>query len=140
MPFSGESRPTDSTSGGSAGSPTGSGSSTAARDHAHLARAELARRLGERVRGADREPRAARARAPRQAAHPPRQLDVGPQSCTTNGLPVASATAPAGSQCACTRSASRAARRAACANEPSIAGTSAAFHGERCRLPITPAP
>ena len=63
-----------------------------------------------------------------------------PQSCTTNGLPVASATAPEGSQCACTRSASRAARRAARANEAIIAGTSASFHGARFRFPSTPEP
>ena len=63
-----------------------------------------------------------------------------PQSWTTNGFPVEPATKPAGSQCAWTRSASRAARRAARANETSIAGTNSASQGRRRRFPTTPWP
>ena len=139
MPFSGESRPTYSTSGGSAGSPTCSGSSTALgitrTSRAPSSRAASASAFEAQIVSRARE--STRRASPRIRRASSTSV---PQSCTTNGFPVASATAPEGSQCACTRSASRAARRAACANEPSIAGTSAAFHGERLRLPITPEP
>jgi len=91
-----------------------------ARDHAHLAGAERAGVGGERVRRGDHEPRATEDRPsePRRAA---RELDVVPHTWTTYGLPSVAATAPAPSQCACTRSASRAARAAARRNARSIA-------------------
>ena len=117
MPFSAESRPTNSTSGGSAGSPTCSGSSTALgitrTSPAPSSRAASASAFEAQID----EPRP-RKHAPREDTRVRRASSTSvPQSCTTNGLPVASATAPEGSQCACTRSASRDARRAARANE-----------------------
>ena len=50
-----------------------------------------------------------------------------PHICRTYGLPVARAAIAEGIQCAWTRSASRAARRAATANAPRKGGTSASF-------------
>ena len=57
-----------------------------ARDHAHLARAELARRVGEGLRGRDRQPRAAQER-PEEPRRPPRELDVGAPELDDERLP-----------------------------------------------------
>ena len=86
-PSPGESRPTNSTSGGSAGSPTcraarprsGSRAPRARRARAPPRRARSRRRSRAEPGGA----RAARARARRASS------TSVPQSCTTNGLPVA---------------------------------------------------
>ena len=91
-----------------------SGIVDAARDHAHVARAELG---APRRRGADDaqidEPRA-RARPGARATGPAaRARRRSPTPGATNGFPVASAASADGIQCAWTRSASRAARRAA---------------------------
>ena len=86
MPFSGERRPTKRTCGGSSGSPTDSGISTAARDDPHLARAELARRAREVLGGDDREPRPPQQR-PEEPRRAPRQLDVGPPELDDERLP-----------------------------------------------------
>ncbi len=51
-----------------------------------------------------------------------------PHSCTTSGLRVARPANPDGSQCACTTSASRAARRAARANESKNSGSRSTRH------------
>ncbi len=112
MPFSGERRPTKSTCGGSSGSPTDVGDLDAARDDPHLARAELPGRLGQVLGGDDREPRPPQQRA-EEPGRLPRQLDVRAPELNTYGFPVLSAASADGSQCAWTRSASRAARRAA---------------------------
>ena len=60
-----------------------------------------------------------------------------PCSVTTNGRPEKRATAAVSSQCACTRSAPRAARRTACSIESSISG---AAHGRRRRFAAIPPP
>ena len=139
MPFSGERRPTKSTCGGSSGSPTPPGSR---------------RRSGSRAPRARRARRAASARTPTRAITSRARRRIGrkshgarrasstsvPQSWTTNGLPVASAAKPGGSQCAWTRSASRAARRAARAKRTRKTGRSSASHGRRRRLPTIPCP
>ena len=58
----------------------------AARDHAHLARAELARRVGEGLRGDDHEPRAAQDR-PDEPRRAPGELDVGAPELDDERLP-----------------------------------------------------
>ena len=62
-----------------------------------------------------------------------------PHTCSTYGFPVARAAIADGIQCACTRSASRAATRAARAYAARNAGTSASFHGAPRRFWAMPA-
>ena len=125
MPFSGESRPTKRTCGGSSGSPTSSGIATTGSG----SRARRARRArGPRRRGT-RTRAIATPRAPQQRAREPGQRAARarrpcPRAARRTACRVASATSADGSQCACTRSASRAARRAARANATRNAGSS----------------
>ena len=134
---------------------------TAARRMQHLGRvgllADLGRELGaardrrvsaapsaraallQRARGADDHACTAQDAA-REARSVARKLDVRAPELHEERLSVAIATAPDGSQWACTRSASRLARRAARAKFARNAGTSAARQGCRLRLPMTPAP
>ena len=63
-----------------------------------------------------------------------------PQTWSTNGFPVASAAIPDGIQCACTRSASRAARRAARAYAARNAGSASTSHGCARRFWTIPPP
>ena len=58
----------------------------AARDDAHLAGAQLPRRVGQRLRGDDREPRAAQQR-PEEPWRLPRQLDVRAPELDDERLP-----------------------------------------------------
>ena len=112
----------------------------AVRDHAHVAGAERAGRVGEERRGGDDE-RARGARAAARATAPRRASSTSvPHTCSTNGFPVASAASADGIQWACTTSAPRAARRAARANEPGRAGRSSDEPRPRRRFWTIPSP
>ena len=116
------------------------GDRDAARDHAHVASAERPRVVGERGRRAD-DDAAPGGRASARAARTRRARATSePQSCRTIGFPVASAGSALGSQCACTTSASRDARRAARANESKKSGSARTFHGAARRLLTMPSP
>jgi hypothetical protein len=111
-------------------------------------RSELSARLARRRRRASSASAAEGAitsrarRSIRRASHGARRANSTsvPQTWTTNGLPVAIAANPEGSQWACTRSAPAAARRAARTKPPSMSGSAAARYGRRRRLPTAPAP
>ena len=140
IPFSSDRRPTKRTCGGSSGSPIVAGIVTPLGDDANVARAELARCVRERLRRAEHE----RARDGRASARPSaraaRARRPFPRAGATNGFRVFSAGSAEGSQCAWTRSASRAARRAAREYEARNSGTRSTFHGRRFRFPTMPCP
>ena len=112
MPFSGESRPTKSTCGGSSGSPTASGISTLL-GTTRTSRAPSSRAASARYSEATIASRARRSSGRKSHGAFRASSTSVPQSWTTYGFPVFSAASADGSQCACTRSASCAARRAA---------------------------
>ena len=136
-PFSLDSRPAYKICGGSVSRPGSAGSSTPF----GMTRTSSAPSLWAASAMADETATTTRARftiaRANAGSRSARAMSV-PCSVTTNGRSVRAATQAAGNQCACTTSASRAASRAACTNEPSIIGTSAPSHGLRFRFPSTP--
>ena len=133
-PFSAESRPTKRTCGGSSGSATPRESRR--RSERRVRRARRARAQPKRAPAtAQSTSRARRNEPPHEPGHPASELDVGPPQLNDERLAASRARAtPEASQCACTRSASRAARRAARAYDARKAGTSSAFHGARAEV------
>ena len=111
----------------------------AVRDHANVARTEPADVLGERLGDGEHDADAAEERTS-ERRRPARELEIRPVHRDDHGRRVASATAAVGSQCACTTSASPAARRAARTKEAANAGSASASHGRLRRFPAMPAP